>query len=240
MCSLHLGAREDQHHEKRRRQHYRELTETLKNIEDFKKSGWNDWNSFMDKIGKSYKAKDFIYLGDFNLHNVGETGMIYENKMQDIHLDTNGANDKGYTWDSKHNVLIRLILPCDNRRMRLDRITVGQEADNLRFDLSYMFADKKINFSRMCRRYHASDHFGLACRFEYNSDVVLSQKFDYEANKEKVWDGVDPKTTGFRPFKKIIRYRIMWLSFLGLILLSGLVLGGFLGVKGLIWMFTKK
>lgn len=127
----------------------------------------------MRKIASSYANKDFLYLGDFNFHNVGETDMVYENGMQDIHLDLHGPHDKGYTWDAKKNALIQLILPCDNRRMRLDRITVAQNSQNLRFDLCYIFADKKMNFSRMCKRYHASDHFGLACRFEYNPAALL-------------------------------------------------------------------
>jgi hypothetical protein len=114
-----------------------------------------------------------VYLGDFNLHNVGETGMIYDNGMQDIHLDINGPADKAYTWDSRSNALIQLILPCDNRRMRLDRITVAQDSKNLRFDKIYMFADKKFNFTRMCKRYHASDHYGLACNFEFDSTIAL-------------------------------------------------------------------
>ena len=221
MCSLHLGALEDQKHEIRRRQHYKELTKTIKNIKFFHHEGFNDWNNFIDNIHLSSQNNDVIYLGDLNLHNKGETGMIYENGMQDVHLDLNGAQDDGYTWDSKTNVLIGLILPCDNRRMRLDRIAVNQNSKNLRFNNCFIFADKKMKFSRMCRRYHASDHYGLASVFQFNADLVLEERFDYEANKKLCWKNVDPKKTGYREFKNIIRCRIAWLTFLGLMLIVG-------------------
>jgi hypothetical protein len=81
MCSLHLGALEDQKHEIRRRQHYKELTKTIKNIKFFHHEGFNDWNNFIDNIHLSSQNNDVIYLGDLNLHNKGETGMIYENGM---------------------------------------------------------------------------------------------------------------------------------------------------------------
>lgn len=160
--------------------------------------------------------------------------MIYEHQMQDIHLDINGPYDKGYTWDSAKNVLIGLILPCDNRRMRLDRIVVNQQSKSLRFSNIFMFGNKKMKFSRMCRRYHASDHFGLGCVFQHNKSLTLPEMFDYESNKEKIWSGVDPTKTGFRDFKCIIRCRIVWLTFLGISILSCLGIGGYFLIKLLI------
>lgn len=63
-----------------------------------------------------------------NLHFPIETRIIYKYNFLDLWVEYHQETEnKGYTWDAKLNNLITCMLPFDNRRMRLDRITVRKE-----------------------------------------------------------------------------------------------------------------
>ena len=50
---------------------------------------------------------------------------------------------KGYSWDPKQNSMLNIMLPFDNRRMRLDRICVKNNTEFIIDDIS-MFGDRRI------------------------------------------------------------------------------------------------
>lgn len=47
-----------------------------------------------------------ILTGDLNLHNLGETRVLYDLGFKDCWLDAYGLEDPGYTWDSSNNKTI--------------------------------------------------------------------------------------------------------------------------------------
>jgi hypothetical protein len=71
-------------------------------------------------------------LGDCNFHMPFENRFIYENNFVDFWLEKNQKNP-GYTWDPKENSMINVILPLDNRRMRLDRILAKKNNNLFKF-----------------------------------------------------------------------------------------------------------
>lgn len=67
----------------------------------------------------------------------------------------------GYTWDPQVNPMINMVLPFDNRRMRLDRIAINSRSD-LQAESIRITCNQKIDNSWYL---YPSDHFGLEARF---------------------------------------------------------------------------
>ena len=111
-----------------------------------------------------------ILLGDFNFINLGETDAIYENNFRDVWLEIKGLSDVGYTWDALENPLIRTIWMIANRRLRIDRIIVHKNSENIKFLEIEIFGKESIGKSYMFTDYRGSDHYGLT------STIVLNNR----------------------------------------------------------------
>lgn len=176
-----------------------------------------------------------ILMGDMNFHNLCETDNIYSIDHEDVWLNLKGLEDEGYTWDPKENQFIRLLLPLDDRRMRLDRIMVGQMSRDIVFTDISIFGREGIGISRLCHRILPSDHYGLEGRVVIggNGKGGKGRGFDYYGNRDRILNGRDPNSTGFRSIKKIIVYRYLCIGILVLLLLSLLITGGYLTYRSL-------
>ena len=156
-------------------------------------------------------------MGDMNFHNLGETDLVYELGYQDVWLNLRGLEDKGYTWDPVRNRFINLILPFDNRRMRLDRVFVHKQTQNIQFTDIEIFGNKPIGKTRLCCfPVYPSDHFGLRTVMIFKSNEAIQRDkdwkqigFDYAKNRAKILDGRDPHSTGFSTVKTIIIKRVL-------------------------------
>jgi hypothetical protein len=189
----------------------------------------------------SLRTSNVVIIGDMNFHNLGETDMVYDNELEDVWLNLRGLSDKGYTWDPSLNPFIRLILPFDNRRMRLDRILIHRASKNLDFTEIDMFGMKPIGVNRLfCYPVYPSDHFGLRSVFVFRSDHNTyndgtdhskHRPFDYYSNRMEILDGNHPHSTGFATVKIIIVKRVFMAIFLALGVLGG--------VGSLIWWFLS-
>ena len=126
---------------------------------------------------------------------------------------------KGYSWDPKRNSMLNIMLPLENRRMRLDRIWVKNNTEFIIDDIS-MFGDRRIG-----NWLYPSDHWGIIANFRiskhqgYNIDNARSTyklEFDY----------LPQKRTGFRSFKWIMIWRTVAIILIILAIIA-LILGVF-------------
>ena len=185
---------------------------------------------------KAVEGRNVVLLGDFNLHNLNETDLIYKNDYRDVWLDVKGLNDVGYTWDSKENKFVSGYLKFENRRMRLDRVMLKKKSKNVVFENIRIFAKELMKFG-IWSGINASDHFGLTTLFKIVDDAEEKQvraPFDYELNRSRIIGNRDENGTGFRPLKDTIAIRK---RVLGLIALTVLVVftSGVIGLSYLIF-----
>ena len=246
--SLHLIANEDRAKEEYRREELTEVVQLLKTLREGQSTAvqwatagrWptsqlvenqKNYNSreFFDQVlSSSLRRSNVVILGDMNFHNLGETDLVYELGLQDVWLNLRGLEDKGYTWDPVKNRFINLILPFDNRRMRLDRVLVHKDSENLQFTDIEIFANKSIGKSRLCCfPVFPSDHFGLRTVMIFHSEPKKNDKsrmqepFDYTRHRHKILDGRDPHSTGFSTVKTIIIKRIVAAVIFAIITIGG-------------------
>ena len=94
-------------------------------------------------------------MGDLNLHFTEESNYLSRLGFVDA-WDLIHPHEKGYTWDSQKNNIIKKFLLFDNRRMRLDRICTVASCSNL------VFKDIRIEATEtMPNNLPLSDHFML-------------------------------------------------------------------------------
>jgi poly(A) polymerase len=106
--------------------------------------------------------ENIIVMGDYNLHQDCENAMIDEIGFEDQWRPSE-ADKHGYTWDSHNNGTIKILFPCDNRRMRLDRIASKKGCLWTSKDGAIIFAKDSIPDSYL----HGSDHYGLYAKYEF-------------------------------------------------------------------------
>ena len=104
--------------------------------------------------------------------------MLYRNDFLDCWLEVN-PEDVGYTWDTYVNGMINMLLPFDNRRMRLDRIAISNGSD-LQTASMRIIANQKLQGS--CYLY-PSDHFGLEATFNILALPYTKPIFEQELTR---------------------------------------------------------
>ena len=229
ISASHLIAHEDEEKMLYRFKEIRELDEnmTRKNSLDF--SSHPKIENEVTKLKNSASQNgNVIIMGDMNFHNLCETDIIYELEYEDVWLNLKNL-DPGYTWDPKTNEFIRLILPLDSRRMRLDRVMVKKSSKNIDFSSIEIFGKNKIGQTKFCYNISPSDHYGLSTKLkirssEVDNQVQVSRSFDYWKNRELIIGKKNPKSTGFASLKTIICRRISCLAVSGIVLLALIVL----------------
>ena len=176
-----------------------------------------------------------VYLtGDMNLHGRGETDFIYASGFEDVFLryKVKPADEGYYTWDSERNPLINLLLPFDNRRMRLDRIakrTVNHVPEKQMPKVAGFFNPKQMNVTftgpvarsallgwKLC----LSDHFGLQALLKFEPNP--SSGPDYKLLRNDLFEGGQVGETGFRTIKEIIIMRIFVLTLVSVLIYFGI------------------
>lgn len=223
--SFHLVARETQHQMQKRFAELR-LIGKIFNNPDCLEGVSSVENKAKRMINAAVQKGNIICSGDMNFHNIGETDILYELGYEDVWLSLRNL-EEGYTWDPKMNQFIGLLLPCDNRRMRLDRIFFSKSSKNLIFRDIQIICNKPIpGLSKFCYKVFPSDHFGLKAHFQLTTDTNQVQhrpSFDYTQNRTAIVRDIDPWTTGYRSVKKIIAYRVMMVILMCMILIGSLV-----------------
>jgi hypothetical protein len=114
---------------------------------------------------------DFVLVGDLNLHDPWEDGLVLESRTLDVWAETHPRGvreddptvsdddpERGWTFDAKRNAMIPHYIPGDTRRMRLDRILVGEGIAYAPSGVCRMWADTAVDAPRDI---FLSDHFGL-------------------------------------------------------------------------------
>ena len=155
-------------------------------------------------------SHNFIFAGDMNFSNLGETDHLYRLGYEDGWLAFRGL-EPGYTWDAQENTLIRLTLPLDNRRLRLDRIAWHQKAENVFFRSIEIVCDRPIaGLTKWSYPIFPSDHFGLRSwiRVVPKHANERNPVFDYAGKRELILRGRSPDSTGYWSEKHIAILRV--------------------------------
>lgn len=159
-------------------------------------------------------SKGNVFLtGDMNLHCLGETDIIYDNGFQDLWLNLNQLQE-GFTWDAKSNPLIQMVLPLDNRRMRLDRMISLPPSPESNFSATSLTITHKdrleaIRAPVLRTPLCLSDHYGLSMTLAHRTRGHRQPSFNYWQNRQMIISNRDPTSTGYRPMSRIIAYRVM-------------------------------
>jgi len=101
-------------------------------------------------------CKNHVIMGDLNMHEPGEDVILIKTKLLDLWTETRGSL-AGFTFDPVRNCMIHRYIPGEKRRMRLDRILLGEGALWAPRNVS-IWGDQVIDSER---ELHLSDHFGL-------------------------------------------------------------------------------
>ncbi len=186
--SLHLTAYEGSKYQRIRDQQLREVRDFLASPrQHLAESGLNlTSQTCLELVSRAWDAGQVFISGDLNLHGVDETGLVYKHGFEDVWLNLRGS-EEGFTWDAQRNSLIQLLLPFDNRRMRLDRmLAVGDKQPPLFPARISIFADVPLPVSTLFKRVHMSDHFGLKTMLVSEQSFPRQPSADYLAVKSRV------------------------------------------------------
>lgn len=199
ILSIHLTAFENNYNIRRK-----QLSTILEALNSYS----NTKDPYFEHFQAAVKNKNIIIMGDLNFHLKYENIFIYDYNLVDLWTETNKELD-GYSWDSLKNTFINVLLPFDNRRMRLDRI-MFTEGSNL-FDLvpeekMIIFGDKKVFPNKILSYLRGSDHFGLKVKISLN-EKLTEKPYQRKVNLKENFD----KTQGFRSERTIIFYRVLFL-----------------------------
>lgn len=147
----------------------------------------------------------FCILGDFNLHQRRETGLLADLGLVDvyrlIHGGSEAAEAAGITWESS----TLWWLPFDDRRMRLDRVVLPNGCVNMRPTSCEIIAQSLIPGTKL----RCSDHFGLLTEFALGrngAENFVLPPLPYVPNP---LEQRDPKGTGGRTIQQIVTIRIL-------------------------------
>ncbi|CAI2374834.1 unnamed protein product [Moneuplotes crassus] len=201
LVAAHLCARINNAHVRKRQ---------LEMVENMERTLLEHQCEITEEIADAISKNNIIILGDLNLHHPNEISLIESVGLYDLWLEKHSHND-GITWDPSKNRLINVMLPFDNRRMRLDRICMLESKQMSISDIT-MFADQRIS---KCYLY-PSDHFGL------RAELILGKPFKPKDNRHKREMKKIAKETQYRSIKCIIALRILAGAFLALFLLGGI------------------
>lgn len=148
VVNVHLTAYESKR--QTRKEEMRYIDTTIKELVEKTKD-----KSLKDRIKDALINKNLLLLGDLNLHFPGESKLLDRHMLIDLWLEKHSHFD-GLTWDTERNSMTKWMLPFDNRRMRLDRITMRQSKQLDLCDISMVFTQ---GLNRICL--FPSDHFGI-------------------------------------------------------------------------------
>ena len=206
ILSVHLIA-----YEKNYNMRKKQLDNILKGLNSYA----NKDDPYYESFKSAVSSKNIIIMGDLNFHLKSEDQRLVENDLIDFWIETNKS--EGYSWDSTKNGLIQLMLPFDNRRMRLDRILMTEGSKLFRKipgENKKVFPHKKISYLM------GSDHFGLKFKVGLNEnpedDTMIVGKTKIIFNQE--YFEKLPKHDGFRSERAIIVYRVIVVLILCLVL----------------------
>ena len=124
VIAAHLCARDYNAHKRDRELKVNSKISHLQHINDLRKilhQNLNRNEEIDPKILDALDNNNVILIGDLNLHHPRENEMLEENGFNDLWLEKYSHWD-GITWDPSRNRMINVMLPFDNRRMRLDRV----------------------------------------------------------------------------------------------------------------------
>lgn len=191
IISVHLIAYET-YYLKRKRQ----LSQIIEGLSLYNNP--NDENFIYFK--SALNENNVIIMGDLNFHLKIESNYIIDNNLIDLWTENNHL-EPGYTWDSLNNPLIKLMIPFDNRRMRLDRIMLMNNSKLIKLnnkEKMEIFGNEKIFKNKCCSYLMGSDHFGIKIKLEIH-DGIHGNDF-YERKNYFYLDENDPLMykTGFR------------------------------------------
>lgn len=138
----------------RREEQLDHIQELLTNYEDLTTD-----KTVRERVKDALGKKNVIISGDFNMHYPGENQAIEKHGYTDLWLQKH-SHFSGLTSDSTVNKLRYMMMPMDDRKMRLDRIIMKQSED-IDLDQIEMIGQEPIkNFYQF-----PSDHFGLSATF---------------------------------------------------------------------------
>ena len=203
--SLHLSAYEGEKMARLRKDQLKEVHQFLKDPKNgLDESAMNiKTTKGIELMERSYETGNLLITGDLNLHGVDETETVYECGFEDVWINLKG-NEEGYTWDSKKNSMIQMILPFDNRRMRLDRVLTLAGKRSPLFPVSInIFADQPLPYTSFFKKIFISDHFGLRTVLSTEADFPRGPSVDYPSIKQFI---PRPK---FRSISTIILLRLV-------------------------------
>lgn len=116
-----------------------------------------------------------VVMGDTNLHDLCEDGIVAECGMLDLWAETHFGsaspfNDAlpGYTFDAAVNALIPRYIPPDRRRMRLDRVLMSPRSHWHPAAPAWLFGTQPVTPSSSL---FLSDHFGIAVDVAWREGV---------------------------------------------------------------------
>lgn len=105
-----------------REKEFRQISQNLIKLPNLA-SNSEDRASIQDALDNN----NVCILGDLNLHHPNENRFLDQNQLNDLWLEFY-SHEEGITWDPARNRMINVMLPFDNRRMRLDRILLKNSA----------------------------------------------------------------------------------------------------------------
>ena len=203
LVSAHLCSRDYNKHIRTK-----ELYKINSNLKTLPSSIGGDEN-IRQSVKNALRNHNVILLGDLNLHCPSENKILMENGFNDLWLELYSHRD-GYTWDPARNTMINIMLPFDNRRMRLDRIWL-KDSKQLDLEDISIFADSKLG----CWYLYPSDHFGLKARIVLNWNGLTLRDNSYKKEVLKL-----AHILHFRSINRIVVYRVTWLVLLVIIVLA--------------------
>lgn len=177
-----------------------EIKQIFENITHYK----NESDPDLDRFSSAINKQNVILLGDLNFHHDFEDEYAQKLGFLDLWVETMEFED-GFTWDPLENPLINVRLPFDNRRMRLDRILLKENAWNFNIqeqEKMIIFGNKKVYQDKCCSYLMPSDHFGLKIKLFLREE----EKFHFSRKKLKIQR---KNVMKFRSFMRIIIYRII-------------------------------
>ena len=156
-----------------------------------------------EKVKNAIENNNVIILGDFNFHLPWENKHLKKYKFNDLWLERYSHFD-GITWDPWRNSMINVMLPFDNRRMRLDRIWL-KDSKQIALESMNIYGDKPVE--GWCYLF-PSDHFGLKATLHFDQRGLNAK---YNHYKDEFYS-LPQYETGFRKIKTIVVYRVVSLS----------------------------
>mmetsp|Transcript_27469 Transcript_27469/g.24348 ORF Transcript_27469/g.24348 Transcript_27469/m.24348 type:complete len:154 (+) Transcript_27469:326-787(+) len=133
VIAAHLCARDTNKHVRKKE---------LESISDLENLLLLKGGKINDEVRDAISQNNVILLGDLNLHHPNEIELLENTGFFDLWLEKH-SHTEGITWNPSVNHMINVMLPFDNRRMRLDRLCLKESKQIALEDIS-IFSNRRI------------------------------------------------------------------------------------------------